>query len=354
MKTVIPFPDRSRIREEASAWVVRLNGDPLAEDEKARLKAWLDADPLHREALHKLAHVWNDMACMTVLAELFPLEPEPGAKGLPRQGMWSRTTFGAAVATLAAVALTLSLVTGIISPWPETQPVELVYQTATGQQSEVLLKDGSTLTLNTGSEARVRFDGSERGVYLTRGEAHFEVAKNPELPFVVHAGSGSVRAIGTAFNVRLTGERVGVLVEEGTVEVVADTHDSTGDASSPNATGKSSVRLTESGTASYTTTIGKTTYLPREELEQQLAWRKGKWMFEGETLAEVIAEVSRYTDKEIEIIDPAIASLRIGGYFDIGEIDGLMNVLQAGFGIRVTRIRDDHIQLSALAPSTPQ
>jgi transmembrane sensor len=79
-----------------------------------------------------------------------------------------------------------------------------------------------------------------------------------------------------------------------------------------------------------------------------MAWHNGKWLFAGETLAEVIDEVSRYTDRRIEITDPQIAKLRIGGYFDIGEIDALMDALQAGFGVEVKQVSTQLIQLSAL------
>lgn len=361
MKTVIPFLDKTRIQEEAAEWVARLQSDPLTATERDRLKAWLSSSSQHREAFERLARLWNDMACMTVLAELFPLQTESSAKKTFSQRWLHTHAMGAATATLVGIALLLGGIVGLSPLWSEktsnhAEPVELVYQTETGQQSEVLLKDGSILTLNTRSQARVRFAQHERAIYLTQGEAHFEVAKNPNAPFVVYAGNGQVRAIGTAFNVRLNGEHVGVLVTEGTVEVVATAPSSAELSREPETantpTQKQAIILKKGGTANYTQVIEEETYLSREKLEHHLAWRKGKWMFEGETLAEVIDEVSRYTDRKIEIVDPRIADLRIGGYFDIGEIDALMSVLQAGFGIQVNNITDGHIQLSALDSTT--
>jgi len=348
-KSILTFPYKARIQEEAASWLARMQGDPLRDEERERLEAWLRSSKQHREIFAQLAHLWNDMACMTVLGELFPLpgKCEAQVRGPDRHRHW----FGA---TVASVALVATLLVGAVSYTflrnseltSHTEPVELVYQTRTGQLSDVTLKDGSTVTLNTRSHMRVRFDEHRRSIYLVAGEAHFEVAKDRERPFVVYAGKGQVRAVGTAFNVRLHGDRVGVLVSEGTVEVVTNnTASTTMQEENP---GPQTLTLKEGGSASFAGAIDDTSYLPREKLEQRLAWRKGKWMFEGETLAEVIREVNRYTDTKIEIVDPGIAELRIGGYFDIGEIDGLMNVLQAGFGVQVDRTGDNRIQLSGL------
>src|SRR5690606_31765771 len=79
--------------------------------------------------------------------------------------------------------------------------------------------DGSIMTLNTLSRAKVRFDHKERIVYLESGEAHFEVAKNKDRPFSVYAEKGRITAVGTAFSVRIDEESVNVAVSEGSVEV---------------------------------------------------------------------------------------------------------------------------------------
>jgi transmembrane sensor len=81
------------------------------------------------------------------------------------------------------------------------------------------LEDGSIVELNRGAELRVSFSTGERHIELSRGEAHFQVAKDPNRPFTVRAGTVTVRAIGTAFNVQRRTASVDVLVTEGTVDV---------------------------------------------------------------------------------------------------------------------------------------
>ena len=224
-------------------------------------------------------------------------------------------------------------------------PSELVYRTERGEQIDIQLADGSTLSLNTLSEARIHFETGLRTVYLTYGEAHFDVASDPQRPFVVQAGQGHVRAVGTAFNVRLRDEQVvEVLVSEGVVEVVAEA--ATEPVSSDEPETAPTVMLEQGGSAIYTTSITHSEALPNTKVEQRLAWRRGKWLFEGETLAEVLDEVSRYTDREIVIADPELSGLRIGGYFDIGDVDGLMKALELGFGVE-TVYRGEALWLQA-------
>ena len=92
-----------------------------------------------------------------------------------------------------------------------------LYATAVGQQRLIALSDGSNVNLNTDSQIRVNFGEAYRDVYLLRGEAHFAVADDREVPFRVSAGSGRIRALGTAFSVYVRDGSVDVTVSEGTV-----------------------------------------------------------------------------------------------------------------------------------------
>ena len=355
MKKVITFRNKAQVQQEAAAWVAMLDRDELSEQEQTALREWLQADPHHLEVIRKMLLIWGDLDRMAVLAKLFPMPAEPANR--PVRG-WLGTVALMGIASTALILASLLLI-DVFNRDPfttqvaasHTEPAELVYRTETGEQIEVSLRDGSALMLNTHSQVRVRFNKLERSVFLVDGEVHFDVAKNPDLPFVVYAGNGQVRALGTAFNVRLTGKHVEVWVAEGSVQVSVDgviqPENVLETATKQTITQSKEVTLKQGGMVKYAEMIEATDYVTEESLKRSLAWRSGKWMFTGETLAEVIKEVSRYTDKQIEIIDPQIADLRIGGYFDIGEIDAFMSVLQSGFGVSVNRVTDDLIQLSA-------
>ena len=69
MKTVIEFPDKDVIQEEAAEWLVRLDGDnPLSQDDRGRLKDWLSRSPAHRAELRELARLWGNLNVLTELA----------------------------------------------------------------------------------------------------------------------------------------------------------------------------------------------------------------------------------------------------------------------------------------------
>ncbi len=362
MKNIIPFPDKAAIEETAAQWLIKLDQGKLSDAQKQQLRAWLDCDPRHRDALAQLAQLWGRLDALHLLAPLFPLEsvtaPKPSAA--KNSGHWLQrhpfsTVFGLTASAALAVAMLVTLHgnTPLKTIPVTTEPAELVYQTELGEQSQARLNDGSLITLNTQSRLRVHYTDKERSIYLVSGEAHFDVAKNPQRPFVVYAGTGEVRAVGTAFSVRVDSKQeVKVAVSEGTVQVLANL-EQPGDnknARSPNRP-STSLTLKKGGTASYHDAIETFAYVDQEKLAQKLAWKNGKWIFDGETLTEVIAEANRYSNKKIQIVDPAIADLRVGGYFDAGDIDALLGALAAGFNIRVQRDQD-LIQLSAL-PSPP-
>ncbi len=83
------------------------------------------------------------------------------------------------------------------------------------------------------------------------------------------------------------------------------------------------------------------------DLVRTLSWLDGLLVFAGESLEEVVAEVSRHTSILIEVADPELRKLRIGGQFQAGETDALFDVLESGFGIKITRVNKGHVQLNA-------
>ena len=90
--------------------------------------------------------------------------------------------------------------------------------------------------------------------------------------------------------------------------------------------------------------------LAQAELERDLSWRDGMLVFDREPLAQVVAEISRYTPIDIVITDPALRQLEFGGYFPTGDVEALLSTLEDSFGIQVDRDEAGVVYLRAAVP----
>jgi transmembrane sensor len=216
-----------------------------------------------------------------------------------------------------------------------------VLQTAVGQHRNVVLADGSVVSLNTNTVVETNLGRHERAIYLRKGEAHFEVARDRSRPFLVHAGDAVVRAVGTEFEVRLrTDQHVDVLVNEGRVEVEPDAPETpTAVAIVPEKSRPTTAAHAVS--AGETLSTANTNYavvpVSPEQVSSELAWREGAVVFDSEPLSAAITEIQRYTDARIVISDPSIATLPVGGRFKTDDLQGFLNGLEAALPIAIRR-----------------
>ncbi len=346
MRRVHEFPDRRAVSDEAADWLVKLDRDePPTREELEELEEWLQRGPVHRQALVDLAGFWG----VNVLTELeTPLNQRPSTRV---GSAWGKSTLLATAAGLV-VAVALSL----LIKWQPVVEDNGIYMTAVGQQSTIQLSEGSSLQLNTNTQVQVNYTEHYRNVYLLQGEAHFQVASNPDRPFRVYAGSGRVEAIGTAFTVHLGDALLDVFVSEGAVAVasllsrptpVVQTDEAVQDAVVV-AVGQSiKLDLTEAVEPSLQSR-GIVEILEPAEIIRRESWRDGLLVFSGEPLEAVVAEVSRYTAVSIEIADPALRAIEIGGRFRVGALDDMFDALEANVGIEVTWLNYNHVRLTAI------
>ena len=350
---VLQFVDRNAVHNEACEWLVRLDGDePLSGDELRELVAWLKRSPAHGDALKHHALLWEGMDTLSKLA--VPL-------GHREVRLWHRLAGRvrtplvrpALAGACAMIALALAL---LLAPrgedLQESVPgiVAGAFATSIGEMETVVLADGSAVQLNTDTRLRVKVTPELRSVVLNQGEAHFEVANAPDVPFVVYTAMGAVRAIGTAFRVRILETDVEITVTEGAVDLDrVSLAGSLGIVEEFPALEKSLGQLVAGQTARFNGPgdhLRAVRDLPTSEVVRSLSWREGLLTFSGETLAEVIDEVDRYTNTEVVIVDSTIRDMRIGGVFRTGETDALLDVLETSFGIRVSRTDDNRVELS--------
>jgi transmembrane sensor len=210
--------------------------------------------------------------------------------------------------------------------------------------------------LNTGAKVDVKYTPGERRVQLLSGEALFSVAKNPQRPFIVSAGTLSVRAVGTAFTVALNREAVSVLVTEGKVhldEAPAQTGDHSTNAlvelSNLVAGQRAVLAMPVQQPVEASVEIPRPVLQIREvtpvEIERALSWQGMRLEFIDMSLRDVVYEFNRYNKRKLVVADAQTAAIVVGGNFRADNIDTFVRLLNAGFGVTAS-VRGNEILLS--------
>lgn len=344
--------DHLTIKEQAAAWLVKIDGGELDHADNTAFNDWLNANEQHKSCFFTLAKHWDSMAVVQILADYYPLpakkagataahsKPETRSSTEERAGwlaalLSTKALAGYAVATCALfLAITLGL---------NTRELE-TYQTLPGERMSFALSDGTNITLNTNTRIAVNYSADRRHINLLQGEANFDVTKDKTRPFVVEAGGGLVWAVGTVFNVRFTEPEVAVMVSEGTVKVFANTSVDKAefDASIRSSTTNLEALVNAGNAVSYKRIVSAIQPLN----ERKLAWLEDSLIFEGETLQEAVAEISRYTHYQIIIADDSIKSLRIGGHYNTKDIESLLITLSRSFDIKASKQANNKIVLT--------
>jgi transmembrane sensor len=329
------------IEQQATEWLIRVDRDG-APDVSRALAAWLSANPRHRAAFLRISTAWRRADALRRLADpdeepdidlLAPERPpasesitEPSRaespaplKPLRSEPQQRPRTWQVAIAAALAVVFSITITAWITHDAAATQ----TYATAVGEFHRIPLSDGSSISLNTNSKVRVAYAASQRRIELLQGEAQFDVARDAKRPFVVNAGNTVVRAVGTAFVVRLRNEEsVDVLVSEGRVAI-----------NPPSQT------LVSAGQMAL---IRDHLIVTRDidDISRRTAWTQGMLIFSGETLAEAVAEFNRYNRRQLVIDDPAIARRTIGGQFKASNPEGFASALEKIVGVDA-RVHED-------------
>jgi transmembrane sensor len=224
------------------------------------------------------------------------------------------------VATAAAIgAVALIMEPRLVSLFGKAADHES-FSTRTGEQMQVTLPDGSQVNLGARSKLTIAYTEAARDVRLETGEAFFAVHKDAMRPFRVHVLNGVVTAVGTAFDVRTTNDRVVVAVVEGTVQVngpvstapTAQVPRALG-GSDPTATAVTRLRRGEA-IDFVSSRQGKTiqpSSVTRVDPADPARWRQGWLVYRDEPLRDVLTDIGRYSDREIVIDD----SLSINPHF---------------------------------------
>ncbi|MBL8271989.1 FecR family protein [Steroidobacter sp.] len=334
-----------RIEQRAGEWLARRDSNDWSTEQEAELERWLEESLEHRVAWLRLLETWESSLRLRALGagpnselpppgqwNLSPFFSKRASRATERSPGGSRPGFRA----LAASVLLACVLSAAWFLWPRN-----IYETPVGGLASVPIADGSRVLLNTDSQIEVAITATERRIELKHGEAFFDVAKDPNRPFIVAAGGRRIIAVGTAFAVRRDGEDVQVVVTEGVVRVEsakrlrsAEKHDAAASVLTPG----SIARFNEDAVLAQTNQL--------LDAEERIAWRSGTVVFRDVTLAEAVAEFNRYNTRKIVIKDPAATEYTVGGSFSTVKVEAFLRLLERAYPIRV-HFEEDVIVLTA-------
>jgi transmembrane sensor len=324
-----------KIEFEAALWVVRLERGLTAAEQDEFLD-WLGADPRHGEALSQQKAGWTRLNLLADWRPMHAARPNRDLLAPLPAGSIFRVNWRVAWIVPASLAAAAAVALGVLLSRPEKlreAPLVRIAPERIALIERRTLEDGSIIELNRGAELFVSYTTSERRVRLARGEAHFQVAKDPGRPFTVSAGEVTVRAVGTAFNVQRWTATVEVLVTEGAVDVRAAETENSGDRpATATAQVKAGHRCVVSLTRRSPPAIAAVT---REEVANLLAWQPQVLDFTEAPLATIIAEFNRRNAPfQITVADPGLAETILSASLRSDNVEGFLRLLEGGFGIQ--------------------
>jgi transmembrane sensor len=317
----------------AGSWLIELESPDVPVERIAEWQQWMAADDSHRRAYEALQFTWQNMDRIKVPAWPNDIDVQadtyvPSRSVSEWQSRTASTSPARRFAPLAAAAAIAVIGIGAWLAMPLLSSGAITVETDIGENRELRLPDGSRVYVGAGSLLTASLDDKRRDIVLERGEAYFEVAKDPLRPFRVEAGGTDVTAIGTAFNVRHTGSQVVVAVSEG--EVAVDNE-----------------RL-KAGQQIVTASARKSSPVEPVAPAAVASWREGRLQFSGEPLSSVVIDINRYSTRQIEITDPAIANLQVTGTVSARNIESWLKSLEKSLPVRVSTTTDGAMQLTGL------
>ncbi len=196
----------------------------------------------------------------------------------------------------AGVAASVVLLVAAVAGWQQAPMLLADYHTAVGERQVITLTDGTRVTLNSASALSVAFSEHERRVVLDAGEALFETADDSR-PFVVETAGAQVQGNAATFSVQRDGH---VVLARGEAKV------------------------------------GEHELAVAADAGTQMAWQRGKLIFNGKPLGQVLTELERYRHGRIVLSDSKLAAMEVSGVFDLDEPEALLRTLEQRYGLKVT------------------
>lgn len=307
-------PANQALRATAAKWFARMLHAAPDDPARGKFEQWLTQDHAHAQAYQSIAQVWDDFDSRPKLESLASAMLHAKLAQDEKRKKVSKLIAGMAVVVLVSV-LGLS---GYRS-WQDwqAQPLMQIAQTSTvGQIIQQSLPDGSKLTLNADTQIEISYFRDRRLIKLKRGEAIFEITKDPARPFIVDSETARITVLGTRFLVNRIDGEVRVAVDHGRVRF-----------ESFDAAGRvlfSPIILTNGQTAHARP--GTQPAMLARPAADAFGFIEGKLVFDEASLNEVAETLSRYRKMQVKANNSGNKA-RVTAILKIAQIESFIRTL---------------------------
>jgi transmembrane sensor len=313
---------RSDLKREAHAWLVRLTSGDATTTDAAAAKAWCEQSPDHAQAFAEASVLWDSLGPVA-------RDVADGASSVPRR-LSRRALIGGGLAAAAATVVALAAARPPLGLWPSVADLMADYRTGTGDRRRVALADGISVELNTRTSLNVRLDGGTgQHIDLISGEAAIGTGGAIDKPLVVSAAGARVVATNATFDVRCDGAAASVICLQGAVTV-----DYRGEISTLAQGQQAWFGRPPAGSIEVKDPIAA------------VAWREGRLVFHGVPLAQVIDEVNRYRPGRIILMNETLGRHPVDATFPLSHIDEIVALVRNAYGAKTTTLPGGVVILS--------
>lgn len=298
-------------------------------EEKQLVENWRDANPDNLEAYAQYRAIWEnarqpknafspnvESALGKVNKQLTSVSERKPRKVVS----FARYTLRIAAALTIGIGLWLSYTL----LWKNQEATLLVAESGNAKK-EVVLSDGTHIWLNKSSMLRYpeTFKGKERKVYI-EGEAYFDVAKNPSMPFVIETSQSVVTVLGTEFNLRARKNEalIVVTVTEGKVSFAGKQ------------TKTSNPVYLMAGDKGLLNNFINELHVEKAQDPNNLAWKTGKLVFNNTPLDKVAADLSSYFNTTITVESDAKKEIPFTSTFENQKLSDILQIMELSLGVK--------------------
>ena len=316
--------------------------DEVSSEERKAVEDWINASVNNKDYFSSLEKTWLETgniepapvvvdidSAWDKMKTLISQEDEI-QHVVPQRKLNARTSRRAFMYAAIAAMLILSVASVVFTDWfkRSVEPLPFVFESF----AEVLidtLSDGSSIALNENTKLVFSepTEDKERKVNL-EGEAFFAVAADSSKPFVIEAGIGAIKVLGTKFNVKAyENSDLEVLVESGMVEL--SVRDSLGN--------PLETLLLEAGEKGIISHENKHIYKSEDLMPDELFWANRKLIFRETSLQKVLEVLQNYYSFEVEVENDEVMNCLLSASFTNQEIPHIMEVIAASFELSVSQ-----------------